>query len=96
VVIEERRLRTEDQPEALTQEQFLAAAYLTSPYRHPIIGWMQDIQSITLDDLRRWYQQWYAPNNATLMVVGDVDPAKVRDLAEKTLRPLPPSELTPP
>ncbi|MCC9000697.1 MAG: insulinase family protein [Candidatus Contendobacter sp.] len=96
VVIEERRLRTEDQPEALTQEQFLAAAYVTSPYRHPIIGWMQDIQSITLDDLRRWYQQWYAPNNATLIVVGDVDPAKVRDLAEKHFGPLPPSELLPP
>jgi len=96
VVIEERRLRTEDQPEALTQEQFLAAAYVTSPYRHPVIGWMQDIQAITPEDLRRWYQQWYAPNNATLVVVGDVDPAKVRDLAEKHFGPLPPSDLVPP
>ncbi len=96
VVIEERRLRTDDQPEALTQEQFLAAAYVTSPYRHPIIGWMQDIQSITPDDLRRWYQQWYAPNNATLVVVGDVDPAKVRELAEKHFGSLNPSILAPP
>jgi len=96
VVAEERRLRTEDQPEALTQERFHAAAYVTSPYRNPIIGWMQDIQSIGPDDLRRWYQQWYAPNNATLVVVGDVDPARVRELAEKHFGPLPPSELTPP
>jgi zinc protease len=96
VVIEERRLRTDDQPEALTQEQFLAAAYVTSPYRHPIIGWLQDIQAISPDDLRRWYQQWYAPNNATLVVVGDVDPAKVRELAEKHFGLLTPSTLAPP
>ncbi len=96
VVAEERRLRTDDQPEALTQEQFMAAAYVTSPYRHPIIGWMQDIQAISPDDLRRWYQQWYAPNNATLVVVGDVDPAKVRALAEKHFGPLQPSTLAPP
>ena len=96
VVAEERRLRTEDQPEALTQEQFLASAYLTSAYRQPIIGWMHDIQAIKPDDLRRWYQQWYAPNNATLVVVGDVDPAKVRELAEKYFGPLQPSELAPP
>ncbi|MCC6135453.1 MAG: insulinase family protein [Candidatus Contendobacter sp.] len=96
VVAEERRLRTEDQPEALTHEQFQAAAYVTSPYRHPIIGWMQDIQTIAPDDLRNWYQQWYAPNNATLVVVGDVEPAKVRELAEKHFGPLPSSNLTPP
>ncbi len=96
VVAEERRLRTDDQPDALTQEQFMAAAYVTSPYRHPIIGWMQDIQAISPDDLRRWYQQWYAPNNATLVVVGDVDPAKVHELAEKHFGPLSPSTLTPP
>lgn len=96
VVAEERRLRTDDQPESLTQEQFMAAAYVTSPYRQPVIGWMQDIQTIQPEALRRWYQQWYAPNNATLVVVGDVDPAKVRDLAEKHFGPLQPSSLTPP
>ena len=96
VVAEERRLRTDDQPEALTQEQFQAAAYVTSPYHHPIIGWMEDIQTITPEELRNWYQQWYAPNNATLVVVGDVEPAKVRELAEKHFGPLPPSVLTPP
>ena len=96
VVAEERRLRTDDQPEALTQEQFMAAAYVTSPYRHPIIGWMQDIQSVSPDELKSWYQRWYAPNNATLVVVGDVEPTKVRELAEKHFGPLRPSTLAPP
>ncbi|MDS4025406.1 MAG: pitrilysin family protein [Candidatus Contendobacter sp.] len=96
VVAEERRLRTEDQPEALTQERFQAAAYITNPYRNPIIGWMQDIQAIRPDDLKHWYQQWYAPNNATLVVVGDVNPTQVRELAEKHFGPLSPSDLTPP
>lgn len=96
VVAEERRLRTEDQPEALTQERFQAAAYLISPYRQPVIGWMQDLQAIQPEDLRRWYQQWYAPNNATLVVVGDVQPARVRELAEKHFGPLAASELSPP
>lgn len=96
VVAEERRLRTEDQPEALTQERFQAAAYLISPYRQPVIGWMQDLQAIQPEALRRWYQQWYAPNNATLVVVGDVQPARVRELAEKHFGPLPASELPSP
>ena len=93
VVAEERRLRTEDQPEALTQERFQATAYLTSAYRQPVIGWMQDLQAIQPEDLRRWYQQWYAPNNATLVVVGDVQPNQVRELAEKHFGPLPASDL---
>ena len=96
VVAEERRLRTEDKPEAFTEERFHAAAYITSPYRNPIIGWMEDINAIQADDLRRWYQQWYAPNNATLVVVGDVDPAQVRTLAEKHFAGLPASTLTAP
>ena len=61
VVIEERRLRTEDSPEGLTYEQFNAAAYVISPYRNPVIGWMQDLESMKVEDLRRWYQRWYAP-----------------------------------
>ena len=96
VVAEERRLRTDDQPESLTSERFYASAFLTSPFRHPVIGWMQDIQSISTDDLKRWYQKWYAPNNATLVVVGDVDPAQVRELAQKYFGPLPPDQLSPP
>jgi len=93
VVIEERRLRTEDAPDSLTYEQFSAAAYFTSPYRNPVIGWMQDLQTLAAGDLRRWYEQWYAPNNAILVVVGDVEPPAVLALAKEYFGPLPPSEL---
>lgn len=83
VVKEERRLRTEDSPNTLTSEQFYAAAYVLSPYRNPIIGWMNDIEMLTVDHVRAWYRQWYAPNNATLVVVGDVDPTQVFALATR-------------
>lgn len=83
VVMEERRLRTEDNPQALTAERFNAVAYLTSPYRNPVIGWMEDLQRLTLQDLQSWYESWYAPNNATLVVVGDVRPDEVFALAQK-------------
>jgi zinc protease len=93
VVAEERRLRTEDSPEGLTYEQFNAAGFVTSPYRHPIIGWMNDIQSLRVQDLRAWYERWYAPNNAVLVVVGDVDPQQVLTLAKTHFGPLPPGDV---
>jgi len=77
VVMEERRLRTEDQPRSLLYETFLATAYQVHPYRTPIIGWMRDLENMTLADARTWYQTWYAPNNAALVVVGDVQAAEV-------------------
>ncbi len=83
VVIEERRLRTEDDPKALTYEQFNAAAFQSSSYRTPVIGWMNDLVNMRIADLREWYQAWYAPNNATLVVVGDVRAADVNALAKK-------------
>jgi len=95
VVMEERRLRTDDNPQALTWEQFSATAWQVSPYRHPIIGWMNDIEHLNADDLRRWYQTWYAPNNATLVVVGDVEPQEVFALAERHYGPLQPSTISP-
>jgi len=88
VVKEERRLRTEDRPTALTYEQFNAVAYRVLPYRNPIIGWMSDLEQLTADDLRAWYQRWYAPNNAILVVAGDVDPKQVLALAQKHFGPL--------
>ncbi len=94
VVKEERRLRTEDKPEALAFEQFAAVAYRSSPYRHPVIGWMRDIDALTADDLKAWYRRWYAPNNATLVVVGDVDPEQVFGLAQKYFGPLKSETLT--
>ena len=83
VVKEERRLRTEDNPNALTYEQLNATAYNSSPYHNPVIGWMNDLDSMQASDLRLWYEKWYAPNNATLVVVGDVDPQEIFAMAEK-------------
>jgi zinc protease len=91
VVLEERRLRTDDNPQALTHEHFLATAFLQSPYRHPIIGWQNDIKSYRLESLEQWYQRWYAPNNAVVVVVGDVDPQAVRTLAQRYFGPLKPA-----
>jgi len=83
VVMEERRMRTEDNPQALTYEQFSAAAYVNSPYHAPIIGWMNDLENMNVNDLAKWYEAWYAPNNATLVVVGDVNPNEVFVMAEE-------------
>ncbi|MFY7698561.1 MAG: M16 family metallopeptidase [Legionella sp.] len=83
VIQEERRLRTDDDPQAITFERFLAAAHLSSPYHHPVIGWMSDLKQMTVDDIKEWYQTYYAPNNATLVVVGDVNTNEVYLLAKK-------------
>ena len=83
VVLEERRLRTDDQPRAKLGEQFNAVAFSDSPYRNPVIGWPDDVSKLTVSDLSDWYQRWYAPNNATLVVVGDVKPDEVFKLAQK-------------
>lgn len=93
VVMEERRMRTEDNPQALAYERFKAAAYITNPYRNPVIGWMSDLEQLKIDDLERWYAQWYAPNNATLVVVGDVDPEQVLALAKEHFGPLKPGKI---
>jgi zinc protease len=96
VVKEERRLRTQDDPQSLTFEQFNATAYEVSPYRTPVIGWASDLEHLTVEDLRGWYRTWYAPNNATLVVVGDVAPEAVFALAEKHFGPLEPEEVPQP
>lgn len=93
VVMEERRMRTDDQPRATLYEQMMSVAYMSSPYQWPIIGWMNDLENMTVDDARAWYQKWYAPNNATLIVVGDVSAQEVFDLAEQNFGPLPAREL---
>ncbi|WP_159275434.1 M16 family metallopeptidase [Variovorax boronicumulans] len=83
VVKEERRLRTDDQPRALLGEQQSAAVFTASPYRRPVVGWMSDLESMTPADARAFFQRWYVPANAVLVVAGDVDVARVRALAEK-------------
>jgi len=94
VVMEERRWRTEDKPHSLVYEQLMATAYQAHPYRQPIIGWMGDLMNMEVEDTRTWYDKWYAPNNALLVVVGDVEAKQVFELAEKFFgdipaRPLP-------
>jgi len=96
VVQEERRMRTEDNPRAFTREVATATAYQTSPYRQPIVGWMADLQSMQTEDLRQWYRLWYAPNNATLVVAGDVEPSQVFKLAKKYFGRLKAEKIVPP
>lgn len=93
VVMEERRWRTEDQPQGLVNEQFNALAYNAHPYRRPIVGWMDDLQNMVAEDARDWYRKWYAPNNAILVVVGDVQAQEVLKLAQKYFGPLKPAVL---
>ena len=83
VVMEERRLRTDDQPHALVYEKMMSVAYQSHPYRRPIIGWMNDLENMSVGDAQEWYDRWYAPNNAVLVLVGDVDPKEVYSLAQK-------------
>ncbi|GGU61904.1 peptidase M16 [Pseudomonas laurentiana] len=98
VIKEERRLRTDDQPTAKAYERFNAMAYPASGYHTPTIGWMADLDRMTVEDLRHWYQSWYVPNNATLVVVGDVTPDEVKNLAQRFFggipkRPVPSAKL---
>jgi zinc protease len=95
VIKEERRLRTDDRPSSLAYERFKAMAYPASGYRNPVIGWMSDIERMTVDDLRAWYQAWYAPNNATLVVVGDVSVDEVKQLSERFFGAIPRREVPP-
>lgn len=83
VVMEERRMRTEDNPHSIVYEQLMSVAYQAHPYRRPIIGWMDDLVNMTPKDARDWYSRWYAPNNATLVVAGDVKPEEIIALAKK-------------
>jgi zinc protease len=92
VVKEERRWRTEDKPQSYAYEVAMATAFQTSPYRYPVVGWMQDLDNMTIEDLSAWYQKWYAPNNATLVIAGDVNPDEVFTLAKKYFGPLPKGE----
>lgn len=89
VVMEERRMRTDDNPQNLTYERFMAAANVMGPYHHPVIGWQDDLDYMSAEDLKQWYQKWYTPNNATLVVVGDVQADKVFALAEEYFAKVP-------
>ncbi|MBD8595205.1 MULTISPECIES: M16 family metallopeptidase [unclassified Pseudomonas] len=98
VIKEERRLRTDDKPSAKAYEIFKAMAFPASGYHTPTIGWMADLERMKVEELRHWYQAWYVPNNATLVVVGDVKPDEVKALAQRFFgniarRPTPPAKI---
>jgi len=96
VIIEERNQRTENSPGALFNEQRNAALYLNHRYGVPIIGWRHEMETLDLDDALAYYKRFYAPNNAILVVAGDVDPEEVRALAEQYYGVIPPNpELEP-
>jgi zinc protease len=89
VVKEERRMRTDDSPRSALYEQLESTQFLASPYRRPIIGWMNDLDNMQPQNARDFYQAWYAPNNAVLVVVGDVNPEQVLALAQTNYGDLP-------
>ncbi|HSH88174.1 MAG TPA: pitrilysin family protein [Methylophilus sp.] len=94
VVKEERRWRTEDKPQSRVNEQFEASSYRAHPYGRPVVGFMNDLDNMTAQDARDWYNTWYTPNNVTVVVVGDVKAKEVFKLAQETFgklaaKPLP-------
>jgi len=95
VVKEERRLRTDDNPHARLHEAMSAQVYLAHPYRRPIVGWMSDLDALTAQDARDFYQRWYSPANAAVVVAGDVDVDQVRVLADRYYGGLPTRAMPP-
>ncbi len=88
VVMEERRWRTEDKPQSKVNEQFQAIAFRAHPYARPVVGHMNDLENMTAADAREWYKNWYTPNNAIIVVVGDVKAAEVLKLAKQYFGPI--------
>ena len=84
VILEERRMRVDSNPSSIFSEQMMAALYLAHPYRIPVIGWEHEMRKLSREDALHHYKRYYAPNNAILIVAGDVEPAEVKALAEKT------------
>ncbi len=89
VVPEERRMRIDTNPGGLLWEQFLASAFLAHPYHVPVIGWMPDIQRLTMADARDFYQHYYSPHNACGVLVGDIDIATTREMLKRTFGRIP-------
>jgi zinc protease len=89
VVLEEYNMRVANNPEARLAEQIMAALYLNHPYGRPVIGWHHEIEKLNREDALAFYRRFYAPNNATLVIAGDVDAAEVRPMAERTFGVVP-------
>jgi zinc protease len=90
VVMEERRLRYEDDPQNALFEEVVAAAYKVHPYQRPVIGWMSDLQSIERDDLSHYYRTYYTPNNAVIVVAGDVNGDAMIEKIRRFFEDIPP------
>lgn len=88
VVLEEYNMRVANSPDARLTEQIMAALYLNHPYGRPIIGWHQEIEKLSREDALAFYKRFYAPNNATLIIAGDVDPQEVRPMVERNYGPI--------
>lgn len=84
VVLEERRLRVDNEPSAIFQEQLNASQFLHHPYRFPVIGWFSEMEAYSREKALDFYKQWYAPNNAILVVAGDITADELRPIAERT------------
>lgn len=95
VVKEERRMRYEDDPTSTMVEQMMATAFMAHPYQWPVIGWMADINSMTRDDLFNHYRMYYAPNNATIVVVGDFDAKELLPRIEQSFGGIPRGAVVP-
>lgn len=92
VVKEERQMRVTDNPNGVLTEYLNGTAFMSSPYHHPVIGWPQDVASYTVSDLQSWYNKWYQPNNATLVLVGDVDLKTIKKQVTKYFAKIPASK----
>ena len=89
VILEERRRRPENNPAAILSEYVNAALYLNYPYRRPIVGWDREIRNLNRRDIKAFYRRWYRPDNAVLVVAGDITAAKLKPLAERTYGRIP-------
>lgn len=89
VIIEERRMRVDSNPAAMLMENTDGVLFYNHPYRNPVIGWRQELEQLGLEDAINFYEQYYTPNNATLIITGDVTPERVRELAMKTWAKVP-------
>jgi zinc protease len=91
VVLEERSQRTDNNPSAVLREHVSSALFLNHPYRRPIIGWKHEIQALNIDDLQAFYDKWYNPENAILVVAGDITLDLLKPMAERTYGQIPAS-----
>src|SRR5260221_6272964 len=96
VVASERRTSVDANNSGILDEQLKATAFIAHPYQWPVVGWMSDIEHWTMEDLKHHFEMGYAPNNATMVVVGDVSPEEIFQLCEKYIEPIPQHQPPPP